>query len=322
VNFAELAKVYSMDGSAAKGGDLGWFKEGAMVKEFSDFCFSGKKGNVGIVQSQFGYHIIEILDLGKPVKKIRIAVVERKIEPSEVTSKSIYQKANVFAGNNITKELFEKTVNNPKSGLTKKTATLTESDKNISGFESSRELFRWAYNAKAGDVSGVLSADNKFVIATLSVVREKGIAPFDQVKNQLEVEVIRELKAKQLISLFNSKKGGAQTIEQYASALKLNVQTSSDISFATPFIQNAGMEPSIVAAATTLNPNSISNPIQGLNGVFVICVTSVNQPNVQVDYKSSLSRLSSMLQSKVNYGALEYLKKDANIKDYRFVKFY
>jgi peptidyl-prolyl cis-trans isomerase D len=89
-----------------------------------------------------------------------------------------------------------------------------------------------------------------------------------------------------------------------------------------PFIQNAGMEPSVAAAATTLNPNIISNPIKGMNGVFVVCVISVNQPSPQADYRSSQYRLNGMLQQKVNYGALEYLKKDANIKDYRFIKFY
>jgi peptidyl-prolyl cis-trans isomerase D len=321
-DFAILAKTNSVDGSAEKGGDLGWFKDGSMVKEFNDFCFEGKKGQIGVVQTQFGYHVIEIVDMGKPVKKVRLAIVERKIEPSELTSKTIYQKANVFAGNNVTKLSFDKNAGNPKLGLVKKTATLTQSEKNISGFESSRELFRWAYAAKEGDVSGVISADNKYVVAVLAVIREKGIAPFDQVRGQVEVETIRDLKAQQMIRLFNSKKGGAATIEQYAAALKLPVMVSTDVSFASPFIQNAGMEPSVVAAATTLKPNSISNPIRGINGVFVVNVTSVNQASGLVDYRSSLNRLSSMFQSKVNYGALEYLKKDADIKDFRFIKFY
>lgn len=59
--FAELAKSTSYDkGSGAKGGELDWFNYGTMVPEFRDFVFLNKKGDVGIVKSSFGYHIIRI----------------------------------------------------------------------------------------------------------------------------------------------------------------------------------------------------------------------------------------------------------------------
>ena len=60
--FAELAKQYSQDpGSAEKGGDLGFFGRGMMVKAFEDTVFKAQENEVsGLVQSEFGYHIIKV----------------------------------------------------------------------------------------------------------------------------------------------------------------------------------------------------------------------------------------------------------------------
>ncbi len=75
--FAQLAKSKSADpGSARQGGDLGFFQKGMMVPEFENAVFSGKKGDlVAPVKTQFGYHIIKIVDVkaaqAKPLKEVR-----------------------------------------------------------------------------------------------------------------------------------------------------------------------------------------------------------------------------------------------------------
>ena len=58
--FEDLAKKHSIDGAAAKGGDLGWFGKGSMLPDFEKVAFSLKEGTTsGIVQTKFGYHIIK-----------------------------------------------------------------------------------------------------------------------------------------------------------------------------------------------------------------------------------------------------------------------
>lgn len=82
--FADLAMLFSKDqGSAIKGGDLGWFRAGQMVPTFNDACFNGKKGDLPIVTSQFGIHLIEIMDKSSGSKQIQVLTLERKIEPSQ-----------------------------------------------------------------------------------------------------------------------------------------------------------------------------------------------------------------------------------------------
>lgn len=62
-SFPKLAEQYSLDGSRKRGGDLGYFGRGAMVREFEKAAFSLKRGEVsGIVKTQYGYHIIKRID--------------------------------------------------------------------------------------------------------------------------------------------------------------------------------------------------------------------------------------------------------------------
>ena len=114
-DFAELARTYSSDkASAIEGGDLKWFKEGDMVQPFSDSCFFGKKGDVKVVPTQFGIHVIEITDQSRPSKRVQVGILARKVVASDATDQVYYSKANEFAGVNNTYEKFNKAVEEQK----------------------------------------------------------------------------------------------------------------------------------------------------------------------------------------------------------------
>jgi peptidyl-prolyl cis-trans isomerase D len=316
--FAELAQKYSTDGSAKKGGDLGWFKDGQMVKTFNDACFNGKKGDIVVVESQFGIHVIQITDKGKEVKKVQIGLLERKVEASSATQQVIYQKASAFAGNNNTGEKFEASLK--KEGLTPQTANyLNENMKEIPGIKGSRELVRWAFKSEKNSISGVMEFSNKFIIARLSQIREKGIASVDQVKDQLLAEVKKEKKAEQLIESISKESAGAANINDLAQKLGKTIETANDITFASYALPTAGFEPNVIAAATTVALNKISAPVKGNNGVYVIEVTSENTQEANKDMIAN--RAMSTYQSRATYEALNTLKKLANINDERS-KFY
>lgn len=150
-NFAILAFQYSTDeGSKIKGGDLGWFSPGMMVAEFNDACFNGAKGDYTIVESQFGIHIIHIVDQGKQARQLRIAYVDKKIEPSSKTYQAVYSKANGFASKNAKGDIFEKSITDEK--LTKMSEpNIFENAHQDQPMENCRELVRWViyYKIKA-----------------------------------------------------------------------------------------------------------------------------------------------------------------------------
>ena len=98
-DFGVLAEKNSDDpGSAIKGGDLGWFSEGAMVDEFNEACFISNRGDLSVVTSQFGVHLIEVTKISRKVKKVKIAYIDRVVEPSSETYHDYYTQAAQFAG--------------------------------------------------------------------------------------------------------------------------------------------------------------------------------------------------------------------------------
>jgi peptidyl-prolyl cis-trans isomerase D len=314
-DFAELAKSFSVDGSASKGGDLGWFKEGAMVKPFNDACFSGKKGDLVIVESQFGVHLIQITDKGKEMKKVKVATLVRKVQPSEKTFQAIYAKASQFAGLNNTAAKFDKAVST--QGLIIKYAQdLRPNETRITGLESPRELIRWAFEGKLGDISKPFELNDRFVIAKLSKATEEGIAPMEAVLPQLELDVRKDMKSHQLAD--ELKNSQSKSLEDLAVKFKTQVKEASGVNFSASSINGIGFEPKLIGVATNLEVNKLSDPIEGSNGVYVLKVTSVTDEPANKDMLSmSKNRLGSSYQMRANYESMQALQDLSKIKDHR-----
>ena len=109
--FDQLARTLSDGPSKTQGGDLGWNKEGAFTTAFNDYCFQNKTGDVGLVQTEFGLHIINITGQGGGSPRVRVATVDRAIEASSETFEYHYGRANEFAGKNRTAEMFDNAAN-------------------------------------------------------------------------------------------------------------------------------------------------------------------------------------------------------------------
>ncbi len=314
-NFARLAGQYSDDpGSGSKGGDLGWFTEGVMVKPFNDACFNGKKGDIVQVESQFGFHIIEILEKGKPSKKVQVAFLERNVVPSTRTYQKIYQQASEFAGVNTTFELFTKAAQDNK--LTKRVASnLKEADRKVAGLENPREMVRWAYNSKVNDVSPVFEFGNNFVVATLKSVKVDGIASVESVKEDIKSKIIRDKKADKLKKELSDAMANVNTLEEVASALSLSVQEATRISFSSFSMPTVGFEPAVIATAVSTSEGIVAGPVKGNTGVYALSVKAINVD--EGDPAAEAKRLANSLRSRAGFEAYEAIKKSAEIIDKR-----
>ncbi|HKR04233.1 MAG TPA: peptidylprolyl isomerase, partial [Bacteroidia bacterium] len=180
-NFIDIAKNASSDVvSATKEGDLGWMNMNSpMDVRFKQGAFDTEKGKVKLVESDFGFHIIKVFEVSKTELQVKVATVDRLIEAGTKTYQGVFAKATEFAGKNNTADAFDKAVKD--QGLNKRVAeSLTEAEKNIPGLENPRELVRWAYRSEKGQVTEKpFEFGNKFVIAKLVEIREKGIAPLE-----------------------------------------------------------------------------------------------------------------------------------------------
>ncbi|MBN2212842.1 MAG: SurA N-terminal domain-containing protein [Bacteroidales bacterium] len=316
-DFAELARQYSSDGSAQEGGDLGWFEEGDMVRSFSDSCFYGKPGDIKLVGSQFGLHIIEILAQSEDVKKVQVGTLVRNVEPGPETDQGYYIRASEFAGVNNTYEKFNQAIES--HNLIPRTAPgLKPLDKEITGLESPRLLVKWAYNADEHDVSNVMKFGNKYVVATVEDVKEKGYADIEDVKFEIQLELTKQLKAEKLIEEINAKSGDAENMEALARSLKTEILNAASVNFVSRSITNIGIEPRIPAAAFALETDEVSDPIIGNNGVYVITVTAADKPeNLEFVAEREKMAYERSYTSQANYASFEALKRKAEIVDNR-----
>ena len=163
-DFAELATQNSADpGSGAKGGDLGWFTEGRMVPTFNDACFDGDEGDLVMVESRFGYHIIDVLEQEGNTEKRAVAFIDRKVDASTKTFQTIFGEADDFARSITSVASFDQEVTN--RGLNKRIASnLKEADKTIAGLENPRQIIRWAFTAEKEDVSHVFELETPLLL--------------------------------------------------------------------------------------------------------------------------------------------------------------
>ncbi|NQV51722.1 MAG: peptidylprolyl isomerase [Flavobacteriales bacterium] len=315
-NFDALATEFSEDpGSAVKGGDLDWFTRGRMVAPFEKASFSGKIGDMVIVESQFGVHLIHITDQTSYKPQYLLATVDRIIEPSKETSDEMYNQASRFSIEHKTLETFESPTGDiriePVEGL-------RVVDENVGPINNARDIVRWAFEAEVGDVSAPFENERFFIVAILVGVSEAGIMSFDDAKRLIYAEAANERKARMIME----EMGDYSTLEQAANALGADVKTANNVTFAQGSLPGGlGREMKVLGYAFSLPEGQVSKPIHGTRGVFVIEVKTRTNPDAEADLSNIKRTESGNMASRVNSQVYNALKKDAGVKDQR-AKYY
>ena len=316
-SFEDLAKMYSFDKqSGEKGGDLGTFGRGAMIPVFEDAVFNGKKGDLKIVTSQYGVHLIQIEDQKGSSPVVKVAVVDKPVTASSKTQSAAYSKAQRFLGS-LTKDNFDDQAK--KNGLTLKTAAdIKALASGLPGLENAREVVRWAFKANKGDFGDqVYVVGDQYIIPILTAIKPKGILPLDAVKKQIEPTVRNHVKAKQLIDKFQLAIGGGATIDQVAQKTSTKVEPVQNVVFANPVIPGVSLEYKVVGTMFGLQPNKLSKPIEGQHGVYVVVIDNFVNPAPLTNTIRERQQISQALAQRSQGQLFEALKDKANVKDYR-----
>jgi peptidyl-prolyl cis-trans isomerase D len=320
-SFNTLASEFSADQSnSAIGGDLGWFSANQMVKPINDYCFNGNKGDLGVVKTNFGYHVIRIEDQSEKVRKAKLAILESQVTASDQTRNDIYSEAVQFNSNAGDIEGFRKLY--AQKGLSPRFATDFAKDaKSLPGLENSREIIRWAFENEEGTISKeIFDLDEKYIVVALTDVKEEGIASLEDKTPEIEIEVRKDKKLEKLAAQMTEKLASVSEIDAAAVALDTEVKTAEAVRFSNPYVNMVGLEPAVVAKAFDNETDQLSGPIIGENGVFVIQITEKNVPE-EFDISSAKFRMKYLYESRVNFQGYEALMEEANIKDNR-IKFF
>ena len=322
-SFSSLAVEFSQDpGSKANGGDLGTFARGQMVGPFEEAAFGGKPGDVVVVETQFGVHILKIEKQIGNSKIVKAAILDKVITAGKETTDAVYAKANSFftAANSSN---FAETAK--KEGLNvEKASRVQPMDNTLNGVEASRELVRWIFEAKKGEVSDkIYETENSFIVAKVLAVNPKGIQPLEAVKGDIELGVKNLVKARMLKEKMNNALTGATSIDQVAQKIGKSAIAVENIVLANPVIPGVSLESTVIGTVFGLQPNKPSKAIEGTQGVYAVQVDSFVNPKEMVDTERK-NQQKQMLTSKQqrSWGSIfKALQDNANIDDNR-IRFY
>jgi peptidylprolyl isomerase/peptidyl-prolyl cis-trans isomerase D len=308
--FAEFAKEFSSDKSnASKGGELGWFTYTTMVPEFRDFCFENKKGDYGVVKTNFGIHIIEIKDQKNPQNVIKMVTFGRDIVPSDATENDVYQKSSTFTlaleGGKKFDELVEE--NNVKAVPA---VGLKALDENVPGLGKQRSIVTWAFDkeAKVGDTKR-FDVEGGYVVAQLTGKTAKGLMPVSKVPADIRTKIENQKK----VALIEGKMKGS-SLEEIAKSSGQSIRTATDVNLQSPTLSGVGYEPKIVGAMINAAPNKVFAPVVGERGVYAFVIDKRELPTALPNYNTYRKRLANERRNKT-YQMYEAIKKASDIDD-------
>ncbi|MEO5675667.1 MAG: SurA N-terminal domain-containing protein [Chitinophagales bacterium] len=320
--FDSLAKNFSEDeGSGAIGGDLGWVRQGITVPSFNHYLFfEGNQGEMKIVRSDFGYHLIRIDSLQNVTTGVQVNFISRPLEASSETDKAAFDKATRFASENNTVEKFEKAATDQKLNKMSAPSVLKNANQ-LPGLPSARDIVKWSYTAKLNEVSSPFPIENNYVVAVVTGIKKEGTATAEDVRQQVELLVRKQKKGQQIASQITADMSLNTTLDALAAKLNQPVKTAANVVFANAFAENLGFEPKVVGTVFTLKEKSISQPVIGEQGVYVVQVQSFTKPQPIADYNQFRQQLLTSLAPRLQYGLPETLKKAVKIEDDRYLFF-
>ncbi|MCF8368417.1 MAG: peptidylprolyl isomerase [Bacteroidales bacterium] len=318
-----LAKQLSDDPSASENsGDLGWFADGQMVYSFNQAVLNNKIGQVTMAESQFGFHIIKVTDKLKAIPKVRVAVIDIEITPSQATFQDAYAVASEFQGSATTAEAFDTLAT--KFGLSKRSATVQKMSNRIAGIAYPRSIIQWSFieGIDVGSVSHVFTMEDTYIVAIVTKVMEEGIPEMEEIKDKIEPLVLKDLKLKKLEENMKNALAESQDLNVLAQKFDSKVDTIENVNFNLRNLAGFGNEAAIIAKAFATEIGTLNGPIKGNNAVFFMILDEITPPNPAEDTKMYKTQLIRNFEAKVsNNSYINTLKEKAGIVDNR-VLFY
>ncbi|MBS1487671.1 MAG: peptidylprolyl isomerase [Bacteroidetes bacterium] len=319
-DFAAKAREFGSDGTASRGGDLGYFSSGQMVKPFQTAVFNAKKTGVlpELTETQFGYHIIDVTAL-KDNSFYNVATVEMKILPGDETHKVAYLKAQSFATGLSGIDAFKEKAKKENLNMLE-AKDLSPNDQHVGNLGNARKVVTWLFrDAKKGTVSE-FDVDDAYGVAVMTDETEEGYRSLEQVKDEITPAVRNELKAKKLIEKLSAQKG---TLEELAKPFGNDAQinSTSDLKFSANSLPGAGLDPKAVGIVFSLDNGKQSKPFASENGVVVVNLQNKTIAPEVGDYTMFRNELEKKINSSAGLNIAQAIKDLSNIKDERY-KFY
>ena len=258
--------------------------------------------------------VFKVLDTTAPVAKKRVAILEKSVVASKETVNSCYAKANTFATKAAGKyENFQKALTE-EGVYAHPVNKMLESADRLGAVEGTKEVTRWAFDAKKGDVSSIMTINNNyFIIATLTGIHKEGYTDIKEVASSIRTELYSEKLGEKKAAEVAEKIAGLTDMQAIADALKTTVSTKDGVAFSS--MSNQGLDPMFIGAASVAEDGKIYGPLAGNIGVYVYKVTGRDTGAfyTEDDAKARDAQMAQYSSQMV----VPVMMEDADVKDNR-----
>lgn len=322
--FESSVATYSDDPEAKNNfGDAGWILDGQLQSDLFDKLKVSKEGETFIydLPNQLGHYIIKLKEKTAPVEKLQVAMIVMGVRASDNTINEIRDKANIFLGSS--KTLAEMRALAQKQNLNILTSTVREMDYQLNGTPYCREIVRWAFDEKTelnAVAPEVYELTDMFLVVGLKDKKEKGVMPLEQVKNYIESQVKIEKKAEILMEKADKLLASNKTIEAFATAANLTIDSAMAVDFANPYFAAAGPEMRVIGSLASASKTGLQKPVKGFNGIYVLNVDKQYTRPTKEDPKLIQQQFRTKSYQKAQM-IMQVLQLDADIKNH-FTFFY
>ncbi len=216
--------------------------------------------------------VFEVLDTKDAVPMKRVAILEKKAVASEKTKSGFYTQANTFASKAAGKYAsFQKAIEE-EGVYAHPVNKLAEGANRLGSIENTREVTRWAFEAKVGDVSNIITVDNNyFIVAALKGIHKEGFTPVEEVSSSIRNILYTEKAGEKKAAEIAEKIAGLSDMQAIAEALNTTVSTKEGVAFSAMGAQ--GLDPKFIGAASVAEDGNINGPLAGSIAVYVYKVT-------------------------------------------------
>lgn len=232
--------------------------------------------------------IVKVVNFPAKIPAVQIGEISTPYLPSNETQQATLNKAMSYIQKCTNAKNMEKAAaSNPEVKF--KMSYINKETSSLEGVEGNpKEVVRWAFNAKTGDVSSMIQVGNNYVYCGHLGSRFKEDIKLEDIEEDI-TPLVKNLKAFKMIA----EKMEGKTLEDVASKNKVSVDTSMNFSYGKSILGTMP-EPAVVTVASGLKVNQISKPIKGSGGVFRIMNTKINpskmSPAEELQTKTQLSQ--------------------------------
>ena len=322
-DFAAMAQQYSIAQTASKGGEIGWMTEvNGMDKETKAIllkAFDTRVNEIFAEKVPDGVQIMQVLEKTPAIKKVQLAILKIKVEPSGVTVSNIYNIAKQFAAELTGADFHTRAAE--KGYQVRTAADLQTTAEKIADITNSRQIIRWAFENKKGKVSDVYECGESFVVVAVTGSAEKGYRPYEELSTQLRTELVYDKKAAKIGSNLSEHLAKNPSLEALGAAVQTEVKTAENVSFSGYMFGGAGYEPRVIGRTIGTEINKISNPIQGSAGVYVVQPISKTDSEFPFNANAQIAQMNQRLTYSLPYSIINNIRSKSKITDNR-LRFY